>query len=408
MRLLNKLGLEGYNRENHIIGFIFILSILLPHTGILYLVNPLLLLYLIKKYSRHVNIITPAQYIMAVIIVISIVWSTFTGIDVTYKSMIRSLYILLILFFFPFCGNIKMPLFYIYFVVVYILLSQLCYVYNIGSIISFFDKFYPYTGDIDSETTEYLLSHAQDAAGSLTQLGTIRFGGLFHNSNQCMKYISLCTIAFVMENYRQNLKSFVPFLFLVFICSILAGSRTGFMTIILTLIVANSLKSGRANLIRIISFAAIGFVCLLVLSNLFSNDFRLFQISEGFEQDGSISLKYANLKYYLGVMDSVRAHLVGNASIEDIRSFYKTPFSQFDSEWGNAIYFYGFIFFFLYTIFLVKIVTRLKGVYIASAFMLIWVVSSTILFSYRTSFAFFLLLSKYINSSKQICYGNSL
>lgn len=216
MKLTRLLGIAGYEREHHIIGITFVLSILLPHTGALYLVNPLLLLFLIRKYSwsSRPSIV---QFMLGVIIITSIVWSTFSGIDISTKSLIRSFYILLILLFFPFCENIRIPSFYIYFVVIYILLSQLCYIFNIGPIINFINRYYPYEGEVVSESTDYLLAHAQDAGNSLSRLQIIRFGGLFHNSNQCMKYMSLCTIAFVLENHEKQFKYFIPFVFIVFL-----------------------------------------------------------------------------------------------------------------------------------------------------------------------------------------------
>lgn len=398
MKLFKALGLTGYQRDNHIVGIMFILSILLPHTGALYLVNPLLLLYLIKKYSwryKPSNI----QIALGITIIISIVWSTFSGIDISSKSLIRSFYILLILVFFPFCGNVRIPSFYIYFVVCCILLSQICYIYNITYIINLINRLYPYEGDLVSESVDYLVTHAHDAGGSLSRLQVMRFGGLFHNSNQCMKYISLCTIAFILENHKKDLKYFLPFLIVVFLSAFLAGSRTGFMVIALSLVIAYSMRSGHGNLRRNVSIM-ICFGVLYILSNFLSDDFRLLKLSEGFEEKGSISLKYANLSYYLNVMDTVRAFLFGNASLENIKNLYNTPFSQFDSEWGNAIYFYGFTFITLYGFFLMNNVLKLKGIYIVSALMLIWIVSSTILFSFRTSFAFFLLLSKYVSASR--------
>lgn len=137
-----------------------------------------------------------------------------------------------------------------------------------------------------------------------------------------------------------------------------------------------------------------------LLGSILSDDFRLFRIFNGNEGEDSIGIKYRHLVYYIGQIDNLRAYLVGNSSLENIKSLYNTPFTQFDSEWGNAVYFFGFIFIGLYGYFLFKIVSQLKGVYIVGAFMLLWIISSTVLFSYRTSFAFFLVLS--------ICYSSSL
>lgn len=396
----NVFGFLRYPRENQIVGIIFVIAILLPHTGLLYLINPILLIYLILKCSPNIRC-SKLQIALSVIILLSILWNAFWDVDISTKSLIRSIYVLLIILCFPFCKNIRIPLLYIYLVVITILVSQICYIYNWGTFISVIEQFYPYEGDVAWFSSDYLLDHASDAGTDISKLEAIRFGGLFHNSNQCMKYVSLCTIVFMVENYKNNMKSSIPFLIVVLSSAVLAGSRTGFAIILLTVVIAYSIKLRYSSNMLGYFVIILGFVCIVIISNYLSQDFRIFKISEGFNDEGSISIKYYNLSYYLNNPENIRAYLVGNASIENIKQLYNTPFTQFDSEWGNAIYFYGFSFFICYFIFIIKTIFKLKGIYIISAFMLIWMISSTVLFSYRTSFAFFLILSKYITASNK-------
>lgn len=385
--------------DSHLIGIAFVLSILLPHSGILYLINPVLLLYLAYRYSS-MRSIPLLQLALVGIIVVSVIWNLMAGVTIAPKSLIRSLFIAELFLFFPFCGDYRLPNRYIFFVVFVILLSQLCYILNYSPLISFFNQVYPYTGTLDSESVDYLVSHSQEA-GSFSELEDIRFGGLFHNSNQCMKYVSLCTIAYVLENHGKPIAKFIPFLILVFICALLAGSRTGFVIIVLTLLFAFSFRGNRNGFIVFILLSIIG-TLLFILFLSFQDSFRLFQLSEGLSSEGSLGIKYANFHEYYIRIDSLRAFLVGNASLESIRELYEVNFTQFDSEWGNAIYFYGFSFFLFYLLFLVGLVgRRLKGIYKIAGFILLWIISSTVLFSFRTSFAFLLLASKYVNASKR-------
>ena len=261
------------------------------------------------------------------------------------------------------------------------------------------DYLYPYTGALDSESTEYLLEHSAEAT-SISELQNIRFGGLFHNSNQCMKYISLCSVIFVVENYRRPIKTHLPFWFMVFSSTLLSGSRTGLVIVFSAILMMVFIRRNTRVSLRSVAIYAIVISSILwAISVAFSGEFRMFDIKEGTSDGGSIMLKYDNLKYYLGLITEIRQILVGNFDVESIKAVYHTPFSQFDSEWGNAVYFYGFFFLIIYFAFLIRTFSKLKGINIIALLLFFWIISSTILFSYRTSFAFFLILSR--------CYYNS-
>jgi len=387
--------------DERIIGIVFVLAILLPHTSVLYLFNPIVLLYLANRYSNWKSI-SAIQIFMVIIIFFSLVWNTLYGVDISIKSTLRGFYVVELILFFPFARNIKIKNIYLYTVVIIILFSQLCYIYNIQSFITLFNIIYPYRGDIESESIDYLVEHSQ-IGRSLIELQSIRFGGLFHNSNQLMKYVSLCAVTFLAENAYKPIKIQLPFVALVIISALLAGSRTGFFIIFVSIILA-FLVQKRRNVN--IGFFIFSFVLLLILFYFISlvafKELRIFNLLGGVEEGGSLSIKYANLSYYSQFINEARQFLVGNFSIESIKELYHTPFTKFDSEWGYAIYFYGFIFTLLYFIFLIRIalrLIRLNGVNVVPTLILLWIISSTILFSYRTSLAFLLVISKYYSAS---------
>lgn len=401
MKLFGLFDLKKYKADNHILGIILAIAILLPHEGVLYLVNPIMLIYLIIKYARD-NQYSFIQIAMVSVIGLSVVTNVLWGVDLSSKSLIRTVYIALILLFFPFCGNKRIPSIYLYGITLFILVTQLAYVYDIDSVIEFIDAVYPYEGDAEYYDSEFIIEHAEDTDGTLLELQALRLGGLFHNSNQCLKYMSLLTIAFLIENNKKTILSWIPFMIIILWSALLAGSRTGFMIILLSIAVAIILKGSGKHFTRNLVYVLLGGATIFLVASTFMQDFRVFQISDGFNDDGSISIKFEHLNSYLQVLDSVRVILLGNASIENIQHLYSLRFTQFDSEWGNAIYFYGFMFILLYGFFLYKAVITLRGIYIITAFMLFWIVSSTILFSYRTSFAFFLLFSKYLVASQEM------
>lgn len=396
--------------DEHIIGVIFLMAVLLPHTGVLYLINPLLLLFLALRYSSRIK--SPIQEMLVIIVVVSLAWNVLAGVEITSKSFIRAVYICELFLFFPFCKSIRIPNLYLYSVSGIILLSQLSTVLNVGPLITLFDTVYPPNGEFEWQTSDYLVSHAQDA-DSLSDLQKIRFGGLFHNANQCMKYMSLCFIVFLIENFSNKFKQLIPFIIITVISTLLAGSRTGFIIILLASVTVFYMRNHNQKTVdikRIIIPLSISVLFLYLISS--AVDLRIFQIAIGGEKDGSISVKYENLDDYLQRINTARALLVGNFSMESVKDLYHTYYTGFDSEWGDAIYMYGFAWLFLYGLFLLHIIRNIKGVEVISVFILIWIVSSTMILSYRTSFAFMLVLSKYYYSSwirkKYINYDKSI
>ncbi|WP_279209733.1 hypothetical protein [Bacteroides nordii] len=390
-----------FTPQERLAGIILIISVLLPHIGILYIVNPILLLYLAFKFPKT-EVPSPFQIIMVFLIVLSLCWNMFYGIPIDFKSIIRGIYIVELLVLFPYIGNVQFRNVYIYIIVVVILLSQLAFVYGIGVIISIMDFLYPYTGDVVSESTDYLLEHSANAT-SLSDLQNIRFGGLFHNSNQCMKYISMCSIIYAIENLKTPIKLQLPFWAIVFSSALLSGSRTGFVIVFATVALMFFLRKRQQVSIKAIFlpavFIIITFYCV---SEIFSSQFRMFDIKDGTSDGGSIVYKYANFAYYNNIVTEARQILVGNFDVDSICTVYHTPFSQFDSEWGNAVYFYGYFFIVVYFTFLIKTIGKLRGINIIAILLFFWIISSTVLFSYRTSFAFFLILSRCVCNSKQL------
>lgn len=392
------------NKEGHVIGIVLVISILLPHTGILYLANPIILFLLARKTLTTKNI-SFVQMCMVLTVFVSLVWNALYGVEITTKSLVRAIYICEIVLFFPFCRNYPVPNFYAYFIVTIIVLSQVCYIYNLGFFISFFEKLYPITEENVWETSDYLVSHAQDAT-SINDLQSIRFGGLFRNANRCMKYITLCMVFYMVENFGKPFKKQIVFFFLILVSAFLAGSRTGFMIIFVSFFLYYSIQHSRQEArlglfnAKIIFSIVIILLLFYVLSQVSS--LRIFQVAFGGEKDGSMEIKYHHLAVYLSLLDEIRPVLVGNFSMESVATLYHTPFTAFDSEWGDAIYMYGFVFTMCYVMFLLKVFAKLRGRYLIVSLLLLWIVSSTILLSYRTSFAFFLVLSKYYNGSMNL------
>lgn len=115
MSLFSKLTnhYRQFTSLERLVGITLVVSVLLPHVAALYIVNPLLLLYLAFKYPRSGQL-SILQILMVLLIICSLVWNMFYGIPIDSKSMIRGVYIIELLIFFPYIGNVNFRNIYIY------------------------------------------------------------------------------------------------------------------------------------------------------------------------------------------------------------------------------------------------------------------------------------------------------
>lgn len=73
--------------------------------------------------------------------------------------------------------------------------------------------------------------------------------------------------------------------------------------------------------------------------------------------------------------------------------------SIFDCEYGELFYNYGILGTLIYIIFFINVFCKLQKRKRLIFIFFLWIVSSTIIFSYRTSFLTMLMLSKYYTYS---------
>lgn len=382
-------------KDEIIIGIVWLLSIFLPHQGFLYLFNPIILLFLAYRYSnlKHISI---AQWLIAGVILISMFYAIIFNYT-TFKSIARAVTLIEVFLFFPFINNVKIRNSFIYFAILYILLSQLIYLLNVNFLTNFFNYLYPYSGDEFYYQSDYLVENLGKL--NISQGISSRYGGLFYNPNQCMKYVSLIVAVYMLENWGKSVKKHFIFYGLVLFSTLLAGSRTGFIIVLLYLLIQLFFSLPKKK-----TYYILGTIFLLIIllnfttpiENIMSK-FRVLDITGSYGNEGSLSLKWSNFRYYLDSMNNVFQVLFGNFEIDLFQTYYQSASSMFDSEWGNLIFIYGFVFLILIIYFFFKIIRKNRYPYYFVFILLIWALSSTVLFSFRTSFAFMLIFSKYSN-----------
>ena len=128
-------------------------------------------------------------------------------------------------------------------------------------------------------------------------------------------------------------------------------------------------------------------------------DVRALKVSDG--MDDSVGAKLDFLIYYLSNEESWLYTLFGHFNMESV-SHYLDNFITMDSEWGYAIFNYGWVFFVLIIVYYWQLAQKLKGKYsIMTVCLVIWSLSATVLFSLSASVAFFFVLSIYANRSEE-------
>ena len=382
--------------ESRLLGIFLLLGLFLPHTSTVFLaINPImcLVLYLVFRYKNksEYRAFGLIKFLLCAVIIISLFASLAFIRHSSIKYLLSSIYLLLLVFTFPFVGRSKIPNAFFYVAISYILLSQLIYLFEFHAIERVLELLYPISEN-DMNSFEYMTRNI-----STSNIFRFRLGGLFHNPNQCSRYVCLITAAFLVDRPYEKLKNVLPFVFLVVFSVVLTGSRSGLVVISL---IIGMFVYGNSSIKKNFKYAMF-LGALMIIIPLFitgSDTFRGFNISQGF--NNSTNVKWTVFMDYLSQDNSPFHLLFGYADISTFSPTYTWVFGIFDSEYGNLVYCYGFLGFFLVAAFYFKAIVASPKQCRFFYLMLLWMITSTILMSYRMSFLFMLFLS-HIVSLKQ-------
>lgn len=376
-------------------NFAIIVALLLPHTSIISLIIagslPLTLFLINSKFSKlNYN---KYSFIFGGVIILSFLVNAIMGADISIKSLQRLFTFITLFLLFPFVLYFKIYNWVLYFCLTYLLLSQLAYVLGINFLVQFYNTFYPYTGELQGYSSDFLLS----GSGEVDFILNRRYGGIYHNPNQLIRYISLLLLVLFIENRNRSLLYKLPFLSLVFIATSIAGSRTGFFFVIIVIVFSYFYNRPKIS----ISNAALPlFTVILTLVSaiyfLSQYELRILEVSSGL--DNSIGLKIEWFLTFLNQLSSPLNFLVGHFSTDNILVY---GINILDSEWGELFYNFGLLgvftlFMFYFDLFKTKD-RNLRFLLL----ILIWGISSTIIFSFRMSIFYMIILSNYYSYYKQ-------
>jgi hypothetical protein len=375
--------------DQHIISLAFMFGLFMPNGTLFYYLVPVVIFLLGLRYSKFNNSVFSFKYILLALILISFILFAITNTDkIDAKGLLRNIVLFELILFFPFAKNVRIPNTYLYFTLIFIFISQISYMLGIDTITSFFNRNYPYDGDYAQYQSDYLKS-AADRMSLVNR--DLRLGGLFTNPNQCARYLNIIFAVFLIENYNAKLKPILPFLIIYVLSIIATGSRTGFF---ITIVVfsyylyiksTNKKNASKYILILLVLFFVSGFIYLA--NSELAQTLRFLDFDEGLEK--SLFTKIGILTNYLLENANLLKAMFGNFSNDGVFAI------QFDSEWGELVYRYGLIFIFSLILFYLHFYRRTAPRSRLIFFILLWMISGTVLISYRASFVFLLALSKY-------------
>jgi len=364
--------------QEHLVGISILLAFLLPHTSMQFqLVNPLLFLFLLYSFWKS-RTWQPIVLLVLVPVILSIL---FNFQNASLKAFQSTFTILLYFACFPFVGPIRIRKFYLIFCLAYIFISQIVYLLGIPSLTAFYDMVYP----ISEDDLSYY-GHIQNSIG-YSNVFNFRLGGIYHNPNQCARYLTMLMAFFLSVNHPKNVREVIYFILISYVGVLLTGSRTGFVIASLIAYFGFLRHNRLSGLVRFMVVAIAFFGFLNILQG--GTSLRALDI----DSTGSANLKWSTFMYYIHTEKSTLSYLIGHLDISLFNGGYGRVMDTFDSEYGELIFRFGFIGFFCFLIFYWSVAKRLPKSQWFFFIILLWMISSTIVASYRALFIFMLFLS---------------
>lgn len=386
-------SLRSFSSDEIYVGLFYLIGLLLPHTFMVFqLANPLMCLFLYNRARKNPNNkkVGAIKFLLIASLLLSFVLNI-SAVEGDTKVLIAFIYLILLLFCFPFVGDVKIRKEFSFFALGYILLSQLVFVFGITPAIRIIDIVYPVL-----EVFEHHIGYITNNV-SAENMFDFRLGGIYRNSNNLCRFINIISVVYLLENKKSKMSEYIIFALLSFGSILMAGSRTGLMIQVCVFYFAlfrhNNLipKSYKTMLYLLV---AGGFIFLLTRDI----SFRVFEIQEGL--NGSANEKWETFISYITSSSTDFGQLMfGNINVHNYIAA-ADQLGHFDSEYGSFIFKYGFVGFACYMLFWIQIYRKTPSKYRAIYFILLWMVSSTVMMAYRSAFVVMLVYSRFINKKQ--------
>ncbi|MCM4167387.1 hypothetical protein KCTC52924_02969 [Arenibacter antarcticus] len=374
-----------------ILNIFIVYCFLSPTSEVFYFLGYLGLLVNIGSLPKLINYNLNLKLILGLLILMSFLFNI--NYDNSFKDYLNAFNILLLLFLFPYfiSKDLKIHIFSIITIITVILFSQLAFIFDISIIKGVILTIY------NDESSEF---------GFDRFINTGRNGGIYYNPNQASKYLTilLALSLVVIKNNKLDFLIILSILLGIF----LTGSRTGMLVALI--IIACNIFIVQRKYIYGVTLTLCGLLISIIITPI--ADSRSFQISNS----GSIQYKLDIFFEYINNVikkDSLINLTFGNFT-SDYNSlmtkfeFIQTSHFGFDSEFGMAISFLGVSFWFTLLIFYYRqllLLLKSKFILIFIPF-IFWPITSTVLFSFKTSLVYMVLLGFGVSIVKNGLRGN--
>lgn len=389
--MLHNYSDHAIRKKENLLGIGFMLCMIVPHTNTAFLLLGPIFCVIFKLYlSENISIMK-----ISLLVALSMVFTFIvnTGDELTSKGILSFVNILMIFLVFPNVGNLRIRNVFILSTFGVIFISQLAYVLNIPIFIQLLDLLYP----SDSSAVR----HMADTI-SFDTVVDYRMGGLYRNSNDCARAVNLLIGIFLINNNDiiKNKWNFF-FLFLMFTSILFTGSRTGFVVAFFLIYLSFSTK----NTLKSVMIALPTFILGYFIFATGSDSLRGLNVQQGLEN--SVGAKWLFFMDYVNHNLNEFKLIFGNFDAAKYHAYNGLYPDYFDSDYGNIIYCYGIIGFIIFASFFIFVFLRLKKEYKRYYVLFLWMISNSVVFSFRMFFIYMLLLSIYYSASKTRVASNN-
>lgn len=369
------------NINNHLLSFVWLMLFIMPNNLLFFGFVPIAFSLL---YKRNVRKVVVAKYIVISLLITSTLF--LAEHYITSKDIIRVAVLMLIFFNFGQLKGKKILKSYIYIGLFYLIISQFAGLFNVTYIYDIIRSYY--ASGLDD--VEAVLLRSENF--NIIDFGTTRLGGIYFNPNQYARNLQIMYITMLCESKQFSKKEFIIISPIVLLSIFATGSRTSLVVMIficiLYLYFTKKLSLKNIALISIIGTVLV--VYLLINTNF--QDFRVLKLDEGL--DNSLGVKIKLMFSYINDISNPFILLFGNLSFGALTTG-SNLYAGTDSDIGNILIMYGLVFYVLFIFFCILVYKKTLPKYRVIFCILLWMLSSSIICSYRMSAMFLLVLGLY-------------
>lgn len=267
------------------------------------------------------------NYIVLLCLFLSLLFNSFWLIPENFKSLYKVFNLCVLLSLFPFFkyNDIYIRRWFVVTMIGIVIFTQIVWLLGLQPIIKLLDNIYPAT-----------VSYGQIGVDLSLNIGG-RYGGVFHNPNDCSRNITILTAMYFVLSGRNKRIDFLV-LFLMCFSIFLTGSRTGIIMFCATVSIYILNQESITKKQKLFILSSVLLVLALILIYAVGDNTRIKTIS--FNVGKSERMFYI-VEILTNTFNNPIEYAFGNL-YQERQSVLGFGFSGgFDSDIGNIIYYYG-------------------------------------------------------------------